>query len=91
MLFMEAIPRYLLLSSPVRASIAPSKNLTIICIFISIKVFLSVTKHESEAVEQQGEVQNDGSLSLVAPSSFKRRNSRLQNLRQNAESTGRSV
>ena len=25
----------------------------------SIKVFLSVTKHESEAVEQQGELQND--------------------------------
>ena len=54
---------------------------------MSVKVFLLVTKHESEAVEQQGEVQNDGSLSLVAPSSFKRRNSRLQNLRQNAEST----
>ena len=33
----------------------------------SIKVFLLVTKHDPEAVEQQGELQNDGSLSLVAP------------------------
>ena len=49
--------------------------------------FSLVTKHELEAVEQQGEVQNDGSLGLVAPSSFKGRNSRLQNLRQKAEST----
>ena len=56
-----------------------------IYVFISIKVFLLVTKHEPEAVEQQGELQNDGSLSIVAPRSFKRRNSRLENLRQNAE------
>ena len=42
-------------------------------------------------MEQQGELQNDGSLSLVAPRSFKRRktlklNSRLENLHQNAKS-----
>ena len=54
-------------------SIAPSKNVTIIYIFISVKVFLLVTKHESEVVEQQGEVQNDGSFSLVALRSFQRR------------------
>ena len=42
----------------------------------SIEVFLLVTKHEPEAVEQQGELQNDGSLSSVAPRSFKRRKTR---------------
>ena len=30
-------------------------------ILFSIKVFLLVTKHEPEAIEQQGELQNDGS------------------------------
>ena len=34
------------------------KNFIIICIFISIKVFLLVTKHESKAVEQQGELKS---------------------------------
>ena len=57
-------------------SVAPSKNFTIIYILFSIKVFLLVTKHEPEAVEEQGELQNDGSLSLVAPGSFKRRKTR---------------
>ena len=47
------------------ASVAPSKNFAIIYIMFGIKVFLLVTKHELEAVEQQGELQNDGSLSLV--------------------------
>ena len=41
-----------------------------------IKVFLLVTKHKPEAIEQQEELQNDGSLSLVAPWSFKRRKTR---------------
>ena len=54
-------------------SVAPSKNFTIIYILFSIKVFLLATKHKSEAIEQQGKLQNDGSLSLVAPVSFKRR------------------
>ena len=36
-------------------------------ILFSINVLLLVTKHELEAVEKQGELQNDGSLSLVAP------------------------
>ena len=49
-----------------------SKNFTIIYILFCIKVFLLVTKHEPEAVEQQGELQNDGSLGLVASRSFKR-------------------
>ena len=53
--------------------VAPSKNFTIIYILFSIKVFLLVTKHKPEAIEQQGELQNDGSLSLVAPRSFKRK------------------
>ena len=35
-----------------------------------------VNKHEPEAVEQQGKLQNNGSLSLVAPRSFKRRKKR---------------
>ena len=52
-----------------------------------MKAFLLITKCTSEAVKQQGEVQNDGSFSLVATSSFKKRNSRLQDLHQNAEST----
>ena len=54
-------------------SVAPSKNFTIIYILFGIKVFLLVTKHKPEATEQQRELQNDGSLSLVAPRSFKRR------------------
>ena len=57
-------------------SIAPSKNFTIIYILFGIKVFLSVTKHKPEAIEQQGELQNDGSLGLEAPRSFKRRKTR---------------
>ena len=57
-----------------RDSVAPSKNFTIIYILFNIKVFLLVTEHKPEAIEQQGELQNDGSLSLVAPRSFKRRN-----------------
>ena len=60
---------------------APSKYFTIIFVLFSIKVFLLVTKHEPEAVEQQAEIKNDGSLSLVASRSFKRRKT------QNAEST----
>ena len=50
-----------------------------IYILFSIKVFLLALKHESEAVERQGELQNDGSLSLVAPRSFRRR--KTQNLK----------
>ena len=44
--------------------------------------------HEPKAVEQQGELQNEDSLSLVAPRSFKRRKTRNLkfNLRQNDES-----
>ena len=45
-------------------------------ILFSINVSLLVTKHELEAVEKQAELQNDGSLSLVAPRSFKRRKTR---------------
>ena len=47
-----------------------------IYILFSIKVSLVVTKYEPEAVEQQGELQNDGSLSLVAYRIFKRRKTR---------------
>ena len=71
--------------------VAPSENVTIIYILFSIKVFLLVTKHTPKAVEQQGELQNDGSLSLVAPRSFKRKkNAKLEiplpeNLLQNAK------
>ena len=36
----------------------------------------AVTKHKPEAIEQQGEFHNDGSLSLVAPRSFKKRKMR---------------
>ena len=54
-------------------SVATSKNFTIIYILLSIKVFLLVTKHKPEAIKQQGELQKDGSLSLVAPRSLKRR------------------
>ena len=61
------------------ASIALFKNFTIIYVSFSFKVFLLVTKHEPEVVKQQGEVQNDGSLSLVAPRSFKRR--KMRNLK----------
>ena len=57
-------------------SVAPSKNFTIIYILFGIKVFLLVTKHTLQAIEQQGELQNDGSLSLVAARSFKRRKTR---------------
>ena len=41
-----------------------------------MKVFLLVTKHEQEAIEQQGELQNDVSLNSIAPRSFKRRKTR---------------
>ena len=58
------------------ASVVPSKNFAIIYILFSIEVFLLVTKHEPEAVKQQGELQNDGSLSLVALRSFKKRQTR---------------
>ena len=57
-------------------SVAPSESFTIIYTLFSIKVFLLVTKHRPEAIEQQGELQNDGSLSLVASISFKRRKTR---------------
>ena len=57
-------------------SVAPSKNFTIIYILFSIKVFLLFTKHKPEVTGQKGELQNDGSLSLVAPRSFKRRKTR---------------
>ena len=39
-------------------SVAPSKNFTIIYILFSIKVFLLVTKHKPEAIEQQGELKS---------------------------------
>ena len=39
-----------------RDSVAPSKTFTIIFILFSIKVFLLVTKHKPEAIEQQGEL-----------------------------------
>ena len=45
-------------------------------ILFSINVLLLGTKHELEAVEKQGELQNDGSLRLVAPRSFNRRKTR---------------
>ena len=49
----------------------------IIYVLFSIKVFLLVTKHKPEAIEQQRELQNDGSLTLVlALSSFKKRKTR---------------
>ena len=73
---MEAIPRKKFLIIQPVASVASSKNFTIIYILFGSKVFLLVTKHEPEAVEQQGELQNDGSLSSVAPRSFKRRKTR---------------
>ena len=57
-------------------NLALSTNFTIIYILFSTKVFLLVKKREPEAVEQQGELQNDGSLSLVAPRSLKRRKTR---------------
>ena len=37
-------------------SVAPSENFAIIYILFSIKVFLLVTKHKPEAIEQQGEL-----------------------------------
>ena len=57
----------------------------------AIKVFLLVTKHKPEAIEEQGELQNDGSLSLVAPKASRGEkrenwNSRVENLHQNAKS-----
>ena len=57
-------------------SVAPSKNFTVIYILFGIRVFLLVTKHNLDAIEQKGELQNDGSLSLVAPRSFKKRKMR---------------
>ena len=36
-----------------------SKTFTITYILFSIKVFLLVTKHKPEAIEQQEELQND--------------------------------
>ena len=57
-------------------SVAPSETFTIIYILFSIKVFLLVTKHKPEAIEQQGELQNDGSLNLAAPRSLTRRKTR---------------
>ena len=57
-------------------SVASCKNFTVIYILFSIKVFLLVTKHKPEAIEQEGELQNDGLLSLVALGSFKRRKTR---------------
>ena len=78
MLFMEADTKIKV--SDHTASVAPSKSVTIIYILFSIKVVLLVTKHEPEAKEQQGELQNDSSLSLVAPrSSSKKR--KTQNLK----------
>ena len=59
-----------------KIKVAPSKNFTIIYILFGVKVFLLVTKHKPEAIEQQGELQNDGSLRLVAPMRFKRRKTR---------------
>ena len=40
-----------------------------IYILFGIKVLLLVTKHKPETIEQQGELQNDGSFRLVAPRS----------------------
>ena len=58
---MEAKPdKSFLIHQPSEASVAPSKNFTIIYILFSIKIFLLGTKHEPEAVEQQGELHNDG-------------------------------
>ena len=59
-----------------RDSVEPSKTFTIIYILFGIKVFLLVTKHKPDAIQQQGELQNEGSPSLVAPMSFKRRKPR---------------
>ena len=40
-------------------SVAPSKHFTITYVLFGIKVFLLVTKHKPDAIEQQGELHNN--------------------------------